>query len=173
MTTYQLRADDLWNIWEPSVLEHSLDVFPLLQKTCSSEFLCFLVFVLQFGQSQSHASDVGNVRTVSSYLALEEIPELVELEKNSRSAYEDLIERGELTRVDQKARYSGQQGLQAVQDLDVFCSKGLFLCSTLLRVLRQGIGSSVSLTLTIIDLEVVAREFLGPADLSEAHSLFP
>ena len=106
--TYHLGADDLWNIWEPSVLEHSLDIFPLFRKTCSSEFLCFFVSILQFGQSQSHASDVGNVRTVSSYLALEGIPKLVQLRKDSRSAYEDLMERGELTQVDQKVRYSGQ-----------------------------------------------------------------
>ena len=99
VTTYYLGADDLWDIWEPSVLEYSLNVLPLLRKTCSSEFLCFLVFVLQFGQLQSHASDVSNVRTVSSYLALEEVLELVELGKDSRSAYEDLMERGELTQI--------------------------------------------------------------------------
>ena len=58
-----------------------------------------------------------------------------------------------------------------MQDLDVFCSEGLFFSSTLLKVLRQGIGSSVSLALTIIDSEVVAREFLGPADLSGAQTL--
>ena len=171
MTIYHLGADNLWDIWEPSVLEHSLDVLPLLRKTCSSKFLCFLVFVLQFGQSQSHASDVSNVRTVSSYLALERIPGLVELGKDNCSAYKDLMEREELTRVNQKARYSSQQGLQAVQDLNVLCSESLFLCNTLLRVLRQGIGSSVSLTLTIIDPEVVAREFLGRADLSGAQTL--
>ena len=95
----------------------------------------------------------------------------MELGKDSCFAYEDLIEREVLTRVDRKARYSGQQGLQAVQDLDVLCSEGFFLCSTLLTVLRQGIGSSISLALTIINLEVVAREFLGPTDLSGAQTL--
>ena len=58
-----------------------------------------------------------------------------------------------------------------MQDLDVLCSEGLFLLSTPLRVLRQGIGSSVSLALTIIDLEVVTREFLSPADLPGAQTL--
>ena len=104
VTTYHLRVDDLWDIWESSVLKHSLDILSLLRKICSSEFLCFLVFVLQFGQLQSHISDVGNVRTVSSYLALKGVLELVELGKDSCSAYEDLIEREELTWVDQKTR---------------------------------------------------------------------
>ena len=58
-----------------------------------------------------------------------------------------------------------------VQDCDVFCSEGLFFCSILLRVLRQSIGSFVSLALTIIDSEVVAREFLGLANLSGAQTL--
>ena len=95
----------------------------------------------------------------------------MELGKDSYCAYEDLMERGELTWVDHKARYSGQQGLQAVQNLDVLYSEGFFLLSTLLKVLKQGIGSSVSLALTIIDLKIVAREFLSPTDLSGAQIL--
>ena len=71
----------------------------------------------------------------------------------------------------QKARYSGQQGLQAVQDFDVFGAKGLFFLCTLLRVLRQGISNPVSLALTIVDSKVLAREFLGPADLFGAQTL--
>ena len=58
-----------------------------------------------------------------------------------------------------------------MQDFDVLCSEGLFLFCTSLRVSRQGISSSVSFALTIIDLEVVTREFLGPADLSGAQTL--
>ena len=58
-----------------------------------------------------------------------------------------------------------------MQNLDVLCSKGVFLLSTLLKVLRQGISSSVSLALTIIDLEVVTREFLSPTDLPGAQTL--
>ena len=58
-----------------------------------------------------------------------------------------------------------------MQDLDVLCLEGFFLLSTPLRVSRQGIGSSVGLALTIIDLEVIAGEFLDPADLSGAQTL--
>ena len=58
-----------------------------------------------------------------------------------------------------------------MQDFDVLCSEGLFLFDTSLRVSRQGISSSVSLALTIVDSEVVTREFLGPADLSGAQTL--
>ena len=70
-----------------------------------------------------------------------------------------------------KARHFGQQGLQTVQNLDVLRSEGVFLLNTPLRVLRQGIGSSVSLALTIIDSKVVTRELLGLADLSGAQTL--
>ena len=79
-----------------------------------------------------------------------------------RAADEDSVEKGKLTwMVRRKARYAGQRGLQAVQDFDVLGVKGLFFFCTLLRVLRQGISSSISLALTIVDSEVVAREFLG------------
>ena len=58
-----------------------------------------------------------------------------------------------------------------MQDCDVFVSEGLFLLCTLLRVSRQGVSSSISFALTIIDLEVVTREFLSPANLSGAQTL--
>ena len=55
-----------------------------------------------------------------------------------------------------------------VQDFNVLGMEGLFFFCTLLKVLRQGISSSVSLTLTIVDSKVVTKEFLGLADLSRA-----
>ena len=55
-----------------------------------------------------------------------------------------------------------------MQNFDVLRSESFFLLSTPLKVLRRGISSCVSLALTIMDLEVVTREFLSPADLSEA-----
>ena len=58
-----------------------------------------------------------------------------------------------------------------MEDLDVLGAEGVFLFYTLLRVLKQGISSSVSLALTIIYSEVVMREFLGPADLPGAQTL--
>ena len=61
--------------------------------------------------------------------------------------------------------------LQTVQDFDVLILESLFLFCTLLRVLRQGVSSYICFILTIIDLEVVTREFLGPADLSRAQTL--
>ena len=61
--------------------------------------------------------------------------------------------------------------MQTVEDLDVLETKSVFLFYTLLGVLRQGIGSFVSFALTIIDSEVVTREFLGPADLPGAQTL--
>ena len=58
-----------------------------------------------------------------------------------------------------------------MQNLDVLYLKSFFLLSTPLRVLRQGIGSFVSFALTIVDLEVVAKELLGPTNLFRAQTL--
>ena len=58
-----------------------------------------------------------------------------------------------------------------MQDFDVLCLEGVFFLSVPLGVSKQGMSSSVSFALTIIDSEVVTREFLGPADLSGAQTL--
>ena len=47
VTTYHLGADDLWDIWKSSVLEHSLNFLPALCKASSSQNFCFFVVVLQ------------------------------------------------------------------------------------------------------------------------------
>ena len=47
MTAYHLKADDLWDIWEPLVLEYSLDIFLVLWEAYKvSEKLCSLIVVL-------------------------------------------------------------------------------------------------------------------------------
>ena len=56
-------------------------------------------------------------------------------------------------------------------NFDVLCSEGFFLFSAPLRIPRQGISSSISFALTIINLEIVTREFLDPADLLGAQTL--
>ena len=58
-----------------------------------------------------------------------------------------------------------------MQDFDVSCLEGIFFLSVPLGISRQGISSSVSFALTIIDSKVVTREFLGLADLSGAQTL--
>ena len=58
-----------------------------------------------------------------------------------------------------------------MQDFDVFGAEGVFFLKTSLRVSRQSISSFVGFAMTIVDSEVVAREFLGPADLPGAQTL--
>ena len=58
-----------------------------------------------------------------------------------------------------------------MQDFDVLCSKGVFLLCIPLRISRQGISSSVSFALIIVNSEVVTRELLGPVDLFGAQTL--
>lgn len=88
-----------------------------------------------------------------SYLTLERVLELVQLENSRYSIYEELIEKEEV--ICQKAWYFGQQWLQAVQDFDILGSEGLFFFCTLLKILRQGVNNSIYFALIIIDLEVV------------------
>ncbi len=52
-----------------------------------------------------------------------------------------------------------------MEDLRVFISESFFLDLTSLEEVRQGISCNISLSLIIIDLEVVLRDFLGPIDL--------
>ena len=57
-----------------------------------------------------------------------------------------------------------------MEDFDVLGIEGLFFFCTLLRVLKQSVSSFICLTLTIINSEVVTREFLGPAKLSRVQT---
>ena len=94
MTTYHLRTNDIWDVWETLVLKYPLDIFSNFWKTYRFERFYFFVIILKFGEPQSHAPDIGNIRTFWSYLALEGIPKLLELEKNICFIYEDLLEGG-------------------------------------------------------------------------------
>ena len=58
-----------------------------------------------------------------------------------------------------------------MQNFDVLRLESLFLLNTPLRISKQGIGSSVSFALMIIDLEVVTKEFLSLTNLSGAQTL--
>ncbi len=57
-----------------------------------------------------------------------------------------------------------------IKNLGVIISESLFLGLVSLGEARQGISYSISLFLTIIDLQVVWRELLGPADLTRAQA---
>ena len=76
MTTYDLGTDDLWDVWEPLVLEHSLDVLPTFQKAFSSQCYCLFVIVLHLGESQTHGTDADLVRALRTQFGLERVPEL-------------------------------------------------------------------------------------------------
>lgn len=58
-----------------------------------------------------------------------------------------------------------------MEDYDVFGAEGLLFLSTLLRVLRQGIGSFFCFVLAVINPKIVTGKFLSLADLSEAQIL--
>ncbi len=57
-----------------------------------------------------------------------------------------------------------------MENLGVFISESLFLGLAFLGEARQDISRSISLSLTIIDSEVVSRELLGLADLMRAQA---
>ncbi len=57
-----------------------------------------------------------------------------------------------------------------MKNLRVLISESLFLGLASLGEARQGISHSISFSLTIIDLKVVSRELLAPADLTRAQA---
>ena len=58
-----------------------------------------------------------------------------------------------------------------LKDFRILSLKNFFLALAPLRVARQSISSSISLALAIIDAEMVAGQFLSPADLAGAQDL--
>ena len=76
VTTYDLETDDLWEVWEPLVLEHFLDVFPAFRKAFSSQRYCFFVVVLQLGKSQTHGPNADSVRAFCTQFGSERFSEL-------------------------------------------------------------------------------------------------
>ena len=76
VTTYDLKTDDFWDVWEPLVLEHSLDVLLAFRKPSSSQRYCLFVIVLQLGESQTHGTNADSVRALCTQVGSERVPEL-------------------------------------------------------------------------------------------------
>ena len=58
-----------------------------------------------------------------------------------------------------------------LKDSCIFSLKNFLLTLALMRVARQNISSSISLTLAIIDVEIVAGQLLGQVDLARSQVL--
>ncbi len=56
-----------------------------------------------------------------------------------------------------------------MQDLRILGLEGLFFLSTPLEISRQGISSSISFALLIVNPEVIPWQFLSPSDLPRAQ----
>ena len=59
-----------------------------------------------------------------------------------------------------------------MKNLNIFIFEHFFLSLASLWEVRQSICRSISFSLTIINLEVVLRELLGPADLKRAQAFY-
>ncbi len=57
-----------------------------------------------------------------------------------------------------------------MKNLSILILEFFFLGPASLRETRQSISHSISFSLTIIDLEVVSKELLGPVDLTRAKA---
>ena len=57
-----------------------------------------------------------------------------------------------------------------MQDLDVLGTESLVFFYTLLKISKQGISCFINLALTIIDLDVITKKLLGPANLFRAQT---
>ena len=76
VTTYDLETDDLWDVWELLVLEHSLDVLLTFRKASNSQRYCLFVIVLQLGEFQTHGTNADLVRALRTQFDSERVPEL-------------------------------------------------------------------------------------------------
>lgn len=57
-------------------------------------------------------------------------------------------------------------------DLGIFGLKNDFFLNTLLKVLWEGISSPISFDLTIINSNIISRQFLGPSNLFGAQAFY-
>lgn len=58
-----------------------------------------------------------------------------------------------------------------MKNLGILIFESLFLGLALLTEARQGINRNISFFLTIIDLNVISKQFLGLVDLAKAYFL--
>ena len=89
------------------IFEYFFIVFSTLWKIYYIQFGHFSFFIidLHLKESQSHTSNIGNIKTSMSYFALKGVLELVRLGNSSCSVYEDLMEQKKVNC--QKARNFG------------------------------------------------------------------
>ena len=59
-----------------------------------------------------------------------------------------------------------------MQNFDILGLKNLLFFYTLLKVLKQGISSSISLAPAIINLKIVLKKFLGAIKLFKTQTLY-
>lgn len=59
-----------------------------------------------------------------------------------------------------------------MENSDIFSTEDVFFLSTPLKVMKQGIDSSICLGFVVIDSEVIGRKFLSPADFSRTQTLY-
>ena len=76
VTIYDLGTDDLWDVWQSLVLEHSLNVLPAFRKASSSQRYCLFVIVLQLGESQINGTDANLVRALCTQFSSKLVPKL-------------------------------------------------------------------------------------------------
>ena len=94
MSTDQLQSNDLRNVREAFILEHSFNIFPSFRKHYSSQFLCLIVVALQVWESWHYDSNTDIIKALVGYLALEKVPKPSQLRQNSSATHEDLVKRG-------------------------------------------------------------------------------
>lgn len=70
----------------------------------------------------------------------------------------------------QKLRCFGKEDLQPIQDLGILGSQDDVLFGIPLGVFKQGISSSISFALMIIDPKVVSKQLLSSTNLSRAQT---
>lgn len=59
-----------------------------------------------------------------------------------------------------------------IEDISIFNLKGFLFIKMFLREVRQGADGGNSFALSIVYIEMVSREFLGPANLAKTQTFY-
>lgn len=71
--------------------------------------------------------------------------------------------------IHQNTRYFGQEDLESIQDLVIFGFQDSFFFGILPKVFKKSINSSIGLVLSIINLEILLKQFLSSTNLPGAQ----
>ena len=172
VTANQLSFNDFRNVGQALIMQDSIRILPVSAQFLCSNFLRLTIFCLQLYQLQFHTSNTSLIEAFRCQLLAERFLGQTYIGEGVCLADNDVLQGRYVSR--KSARYVdiSQQRLQMLKDFCILSLKNFFLILAPLRVVEQSISGSINLALAIINVEMVARQLLGLANLVEAQALY-